>query len=170
VPVEYAPVFVGLGIFTGPGFGNSAWRAGGTLRGGWVAPSGLSLSAAFGSAWRTSSETFTAAWLHFDLGVGYRIPLSDAVSIGTGIFAGVQRARFEILAAGVSRSEARWNPRVGASLDAWWRTSSGFGLWAGVEVSTVGRESLLYVTPGAEPLRAAPVDGAALLGAGWWLP
>lgn len=167
-PVEYAPLFVGLGVLTGPGFGSGPWRVGGALRGSWVARSGVSVTTSFGAAWRASSETFTASWLYFDAGLGYRFALSDAVSLGATLFGGAQRARFEVLAGGVSQSSTRWNPRLGASLDGWWRTASGFGLWANVEVGTLGRESRLYVTPGADPIQALPVDAAAMLGAGWW--
>jgi hypothetical protein len=170
VPVEYAPVFIGLGVLTGPGFGSGAWRVGGALRGTWAARSGLAFTGSFGSAWRASSETFTAAWLFFDAGVGYRFALSDALSLGINAFGGVQRTSFEVLSAGVSQSETRWNPRFGLGLDGWWRSASGFGLWASVEASTLARESRLFVTPGADPIQASPVDVALALGAGWWLP
>jgi hypothetical protein len=167
-PVEYAPLFVGLGIVTGPGFGGGPWRVGGSLRGTWAARSGFSVTTSMGATWRATSETFTASWLFFDAGVGYRFALSEATSLGATLFGGAQRARFEVLVEGVSAADTRWNPRIGASLDGWWRTASGFGLWANVEATTVGRESLLFVSPGADPIRSQPFDAAAMLGAGWW--
>jgi hypothetical protein len=168
-PFEHRSVFVGVGGFTGPGFGAGAWRAGGTLRGAWQGVSGLSLGGSLGYAWRVSSRDFTAEWLSLGAGVGYRLAVSDALSFGVQVLGGAQRARFEVLAAGVDRSEARWNPRASVELDGRWRVSSGFGVWGGAEVGSVGRSSRLFVAPGRDPISSAPVDVALAVGLGWWL-
>jgi hypothetical protein len=42
-PFEHRSVFVGVGGFSGPGFGAGAWRVGGALRGSWQSTSGLTL-------------------------------------------------------------------------------------------------------------------------------
>jgi hypothetical protein len=168
-PFEHRPVFVGVGGFTGPGFGAGAWRVGGTLHAAWQAESGLSFGTSLGYAWRASSRDFTAEWLSLEAGVGYRLDLSDATSVGLMLLGGVQRARFEVLAAGESRSEALWNPRAGVALDARWRVTSGFGAWAAVEGGTAGRSTRLFVAPDREPIQAAAVDGAFILGLGWWI-
>jgi hypothetical protein len=168
-PFEHRPWFVGVGAFTGPGFGAGAWRVGGTLRGAWQGESGLTLGTSLGYAWRASSRDFTAEWLSLEAGVGYRLALSDAMSFGLLLLGGAQRARFEVLAAGESRSEALWNPRVGIELDGRWRATSGFGVWASVEGGTAGRSSRLFVAPEREPIQAAAVDAVFALGLGWWL-
>lgn len=168
-PFEHRSVFIGVGGFTGPGFGAGPWRVGGTLRGGWQGVSGLSFGASLGYAWRASSRDFTAEWLSLEAGIGYRLVVSDAVSFGAMLLGGAQRARFEVVAAGVSRVEARWNPRAGVELDARWRASSGFGVWAGVEAGSAGRSSRLFVAPERDPIQAAPIDGALAAGLGWWI-
>jgi hypothetical protein len=169
VPFEHRPVFIGLGAFTGPGFGDGAWRLGGNLRAGWHGVSGWQLTTSVGYAWRTSEDPFTAAWFSLDAGVGYRLALSDAFSVGAMVFGGAQRARFEVLAAGVSRSEAIWNPRVGLGLDARWRVSPGFGFWAAAEATSPGRQSRLFLLPGEPPIQGSAVDATATVGLGWWL-
>jgi hypothetical protein len=168
-PFEHRPVFVGVGGFTGPGFGAGAWRVGGTLRGAWQLQGGLSLGASLGYAWRASSRDFTAEWLSLAAGVGYRLDLSDATSFGVMLLGGAQRARFEVVAAGESRQEAIWNPRAGVELDARWRATSGFGVWAAVEGGTAGRSSRLFVAPDRDPIEGAAVDGVFALGLGWWI-
>jgi hypothetical protein len=168
-PFEHRSVFVGIGGFTGPGFGGGDWRVGGTLRGAWQAHGGLTLGTSLGYAWRASSRDFTAEWLSLEAGVGYRLDLSDATSVGVMLLGGAQRARFEVLAGGESRSEALWNPRAGVELDARWRATSGFGVWAAVEGGTGGRSSRLFVAPDRDPIEGAAVDAAFTLGLGWWL-
>lgn len=168
-PFEHRSVFVGVGGFTGPGFGAGAWRVGGTLRGAWQGVGGLSFGGSLGYAWRASSRDFTAEWLSLQAGVGYRLAVSDALSVGAMVLGGAQRARFEVLAAGVDRSEARWNPRASIELDGRWRATSGFGVWASAEVGSVGRSSRLFVAPGRDPIQSAPVDIAIAAGLGWWI-
>lgn len=168
-PFEHRSLFIGVGGVTGPGFGAGAWRAGGVLRATWQASSGLSVGAALGQAWRTSERDFTAQWLSLEAGLGYRLSASDATSFGLTLLGGVQRASFEVLAAGVARSEALWNPRGGVELDARWRASPGFGVWAALGVGTVGRSSRLFVAADRDPIQAGALDAAAALGLGWWL-
>jgi hypothetical protein len=169
VPIEYRPLFIGLGVLGGSGFGLDEGRLGGNLRAGWRATSGWQLVASLGVAGRTSRETFTAVWASLDAGVGYRLDVSDAFSVGALIFGGVQRSRFEVLAAGASRAEVRWNPRLGLGLDAGWRATQAFGLWAAAEGSSVGRESRLFVFPDRDPIRSSPVDLTLVGGLGWWI-
>jgi len=168
-PFEHRAWFVGVGAFTGPGFGAGPWRVGGALRGAWQGESGLTFGTSLGYAWRASSRDFTAEWLSLEAGVGYRLDLSDATSFGVMLLGGAQRARFEVLAGGESRSVARWNPRAGVELDGRWRVTSGFGVWAALEGGTAGRSSRLFVAPDREPIQAAGVDGVFALGLGWWL-
>jgi hypothetical protein len=167
-PFEHRPFFVGVGVLTGTGFGAGAWRAGSTLRAGWHTVDGWQLATSLAVAWRTSEQTFTASWMSLQAGVGYRLALSDAVSVGTLVFGGVERARFEVLAAGVSHSEARYGPRFGLSVDGRWRASEGFGLWLAADGSSAGRESRLFVAPDLESIRSYPIDVALFLGVAWW--
>jgi hypothetical protein len=169
VPIEYRPLFIGLGVLAGSGFGLDDGRVGGNLRAGWQARSGWQLVASLGLAGRTSEDTFTAVWASLEAGAGYRLDVSDAFSLGALVFGGVQRARFEVLAAGVSRAEVRWNPRLGLGLDARWRATQGFGLWASAEGSSAGRESRLFLLPDRDPIRSSPVDLALSGGIGWWI-
>lgn len=168
-PSEYRSLFIGLGVLWGSGFGLDDWRVGGTLRAGWQATSGWQLVTSLGFAGRTSQETFTAVWAWLEAGVGYRLDVSDDFSVGALIFGGVQRARFEVLEAGVSQAGVRWNPRLGLGLDARWRATRGFGLWASAEGSSVGRESRLFVFPDRDPIRSSPVDLTLVGGIGWWI-
>lgn len=169
MPLEYRPLFIGLGVLAGSGFGEGDGRLGGNLRAGWQATSGWQLAASLGLAWRTSEETFTAAWASLELGVGYRLDVFDALSVGALIFAGAERARFEVLAPGVSRAEVRWNPRLGVGLDTRWRATTSFGLWASAEGSSAGRETRLFVLPDRDPIRSSPVDLSLRAGLGWWI-
>jgi hypothetical protein len=168
-PFEHRPVFIGLGVLAGPGFGAGAWRAGGNLRAGWHGVSGWQLATSLGFAWRTSEESFTASWASLDAGVGYRLSVSDAVDLGALFFGGVQRARFEVLAAGVSRSDARLNPRFGLGADARWRPSQSFGAWAAADASSSGRQSRLFLAPDRAPISDAAFNVALLVGIGWWV-
>jgi hypothetical protein len=168
-PFEQRSVFIGVGGFTGPGFGAGAWRVGGTLRGTWQAPSGLTLGTSLGYAWRASARDFTAEWLSLAGGAGYRWDASDATSFGVMLLAGAERARFEVLAAGDSRTEARWNPHAGAELDVRWRATAGFGVWAAIEGGTVGRSSRLFLAPGGDPIQVSAFDVAFAAGLGGWL-
>lgn len=168
-PFEHRSVFVGVGAFTGPGFGEGPWRLGGTVRGAWQSQSGFTLAVSLGYAWRTSARDFAAEWLSIAAGIGYRWYVSDALSFGALLAGGAQRARFEVLAAGQERVEALWNPRVGLELDGRWRVTSGFGLWGAVEGNSGGRESRLFLAPEREPIRALPIDISAAAGLGWWL-
>lgn len=168
-PLEHRSLFIGVGVLTGPGFGAGAWRAGGNLRAGWQAPSGWQLVTSLGYAWRASTVDFTAAWLSLDVGVGYRLAASDAFSAGALLLGGAERGRFEVLAAGVPRAEARWSPRLGLELDARFRASSGFGAWAALQGASDGRERRLFVAPERDPIRSAPVDLAITAGVGFWL-
>jgi hypothetical protein len=95
--------------------------------------------------------------------------VSDALSFGAMLLGGAQRLRFEVLAAGEERSETRWNPRASLALDGRWRATSGFGVWAGADVGSVGRTSRLFVAPGRDPIQSAPIDIALAVGLGWWL-
>jgi hypothetical protein len=139
------------------------------LNAGWDAPSGLWLAASVAYAWRTSEASFTAEWFSIDAGVGYRSQLGEAVSVGALVFAGAERARFEVLAAGVSRSEALWNPRVGVGADVRWQVWPAFGFWAAARGSSMLRRSSLYVAPDREPIDGLPVDLAVTAGVAWWL-
>jgi hypothetical protein len=167
-PFEHRPFFVGLGALTGTGFGTGAWRAGGTLRAGWHGIDGWQLASSLAVAWRTSEETFTAAWMSLEAGAGYRLAPSDAVSVGALVFGGVERARYEVLAAGVSHAETRYGPRFGLGVDAHWRASDGFGAWISAEGSSSGRESRLFVAPDRAPIGSYPIDLALFLGVAWW--
>jgi hypothetical protein len=167
-PFERRPLFIGLGVLTGPGFGAGAWRAGGNLRAAWHGISGWQLATSLGLAWRTSEESFTAAWVTLEAGAGYRLVVDDAFSVGTLVFAGAQRARFEVLAAGESRAETRYNPRFGLGIDARWRASASFGAWASAEGSSTGRETHLFIAPDRDPVSSYPVEVALFLGVGWW--
>jgi hypothetical protein len=162
------PVFIGIGVVGGPGFGSGPWRLGAELNAGWDAPSGLWLATTLAYAWRTSQATFTAQWFSIDAGVGYRGSLGETVSAGALLFAGAQRARFEILAAGVLRSEAVWNPRVGVVADARWQVWPAFGFWAEARGSSLLRESRLLVAPDREPIEGLPVDLGLTAGVAWW--
>jgi hypothetical protein len=167
-PFEHRPFFVGVGVLTGTGFGAGAWRAGSTLRAGWHGIDGWQLATSLAVAWRTSEETFTASWMSLQAGVGYRLALSDAVSVGTLVFGGVERARFEVLAAGVSHSEASYSPRFGLGVDGRWRASEGLGIWVAADGSSAGRESRLFVAPEIDSIRSYPIDVALFLGVAWW--
>jgi len=168
-PFKHRPVFIGLGVLAGSGYGSGPGRAGGTLRAGWHGASGWQLVTSFCVAWRISEEPYTAAWVSLEAGAGYRWSLSDAVSVGALLSAGAERARFEVLAAGVSRSEASLTPRVGLGVDVRWRATQSFGAWASGEGRSSGRGGRLFVAPDREPIPALPIDLALLAGVGWWL-
>jgi hypothetical protein len=101
--------------------------------------------------------------------VGYRLDASDAASFGVTLLGGAQRVRFEVLAAGDSRSDSRWNPHAGIELDARWRATAGFGAWAAIEGGTLGRSSRLFLAPERDPIQAPAFDAAFAVGLGWWV-
>jgi hypothetical protein len=171
-PVDAAarrPVFIGIGVVGGSGFGGGPWRLGTELNAGWDAPSGLWLATSVAYAWRTSEASFTAEWFSIDAGVGYRSQLGEAVSAGALLFAGAQRARFEVLAAGVVRSEALWSPRLGIGADVRWQVLPAFGVWAAARGSSTLRGSRLFIAPNLDPVEGLPVDLAVTAGVAWWL-
>ena len=169
---SHRPLFIGLGAVVGSGFDAGTWRSGGRLRGGWHFESGLALLASAGYALGSAEEP-SVAWLTFDAGVGYRFALSERLNVGASLFAGAERARFELPAsatsATVSQSEARFSPRLGLAGDVWWRAAPMFGFWASLEGSTSGRETRVFIAPDREPATSLPVALAFSAGFGFWM-
>jgi hypothetical protein len=168
---SHRPLFIGLGAVVGSGFDSGTWRSGGRLRGGWHFESGLALLGSVGYALGSAEEP-SVAWLTFDAGVGYRFALSERLSVGASLFAGAERARFELPAATsptVSQSEARFSPRLGLVGDVWWRAAPMFGFWASLEGSTSGRETRVFIAPDREPATSLPVAVALCAGFGFWM-
>lgn len=169
---SHRPLFLGLGAVVGSGFDAGTWRSGGRLRGGWHFESGLTLLASAGYALGSAEEP-SIAWLTFDAGVGYRFALSERLNVGASLFAGAERARFELPATApsepVSQSEARFSPRLGLAGDVWWRAAPMFGFWASLEGSTSGRETRVFIAPDREPATSLPVALALSAGFGFWL-
>jgi hypothetical protein len=169
---SHRPLFIGLGAVVGSGFDAGTWRSGGRLRGGWHFESGLALLASAGYALGSTEEP-SVAWLTFDAGVGYRFALSERLNVGASLFAGAERARFEVSAStaaeGVSQSEARFTPRLGLAGDVWWRAAPMFGFWASLEGSTSGRETRVFIAPDREPATSLPVSLALSAGFGFWM-
>lgn len=164
---SHRPVFIGLGVLTGPGFGAGAWRVGGSLRAGWSDARGLQLAGALSYAVRASRETFSADWYTLRAGAGYRLQ-GERASAGVLLWGGAQRARFEVLAGGVSRSETRWNPLVGLGADARFRLTPWLGVWAALDATTLARESRLFISADREPVGAFFVDVAGIVGLAAW--
>ncbi len=162
--------FVGVGLLTGPGFDDEVWRFGGQLRAGWASSSGLQLLASIGYSLRASEQTFTAAWLSLQAGLGYRLQLAEHFSAALNLQAGVQQMRFEVLSGGISETEQRWNPLGSVGLDGWWRPSSAFGVWAGLEAQSIGRRSRLLLAADRPVATSYPLDLSLAFGVGWWLP
>jgi len=167
---SHRPLFIGLGAVVGSGFDGGTWRSGGRLRGGWHFESGLALLASAGYALGSAEEP-SVTWLTFDAGVGYRFALSERLNVGASLFAGAERARFELPSASqsLSQSEARFSPRLGLAADVWWRAAPMFGFWASLEGSTSGRETRVFIAPDREPARSLPVALALSVGFGFWL-
>lgn len=168
---SHRPLFIGLGAVVGSGFDSGTWRSGGRLRAGWHFESGLALLGSAGYALGSAEEP-SVAWLTFDAGVGYRFALSERLNVGASLFAGAERARFELPAATprtVSQSEARFSPRLGLAGDVWWRAAPMFGFWASLEGSTSGRETRVFIAPDREPATSLPVALALSAGFGFWM-
>lgn len=169
---SHRPLFIGLGAVVGSGFDAGTWRSGGRLRGGWHFESGLALLASAGYA-VGSAEDASVAWLTFDAGVGYRHALSERLNVGASLFAGAERARFELSPGAtpqrVSQSETRFSPRLGLAADVWWRAAPMFGFWASLEGSTSTRETRVFITPDREPTTSLPVALAFSAGFGFWM-
>lgn len=162
-------VLAGLGALIGPAFDDGSWRIGAQARLGWVAPLGWQLLGSFKYSLRAlQPPTYTATWLSAELEAGYRFDLSERLSSAVSLHAGAQHLSFEALSNGVSASQRFFNPLLGASVDAWWSAAQGFALWAALDVSSIGRETRVYV---AEELvgRSEPVDVSFSLGVGWWV-
>jgi cell division septation protein DedD len=182
-PLDFShrPLFVGLGALVGSGF-DAGWRGGGRLRGGYHFESGLVLLASASYALGSQEEP-AVAWLSLDAGVGYRLALSERLNVGAGLFAGAERARYELSAevapsetpagalapVAAPRSETSLSPRFGLTADVWWRAVPMFGLWAALDGSTSGRETRVFISPDREPARAFPLAVALSVGFGFWL-
>jgi hypothetical protein len=171
---SHRPLFIGVGAIVGSGFDAGTWRLGGRLRAGWHFESGLAILGSVGYALGSADEP-SVAWLTFDAGVGYRFALSERLNVGASVFAGAERARFELPAdasspgSDASQSEALLSPRLGLTGDVWWRAAPMFGFWAALEGSTAGRQTRLFIAPDREPARSLPVALELSAGFGFWL-
>jgi hypothetical protein len=169
-PPRWEGVFLGVGLLTGPGFDDDVWRFGGQARAGWASSSGWQLLSSIGYSLRASEQTFTAAWFSLQAGVGYRLQLAEHFSSAISLQAGVQQMRFEVLSGGVADTQQRWNPLGSVGVDGWWRPSSAFGVWAGLDAQSIGRRSRLLLEPDRLAATSYPVDLTFAVGVGWWLP
>ncbi|MEO8181682.1 MAG: hypothetical protein ABI895_22845 [Deltaproteobacteria bacterium] len=162
-------VFVGVGILSGPGAGIRPLRWGGGARGGWISRGGWALSAAADySQVSFDAGEIEVAWWRATVGPGYRAWLSERWSLDLGLEVGLRNLRVAPSAAGSIRSSA-WSPLGAAHLEAWWQTLASGGAWAGLTMSSIGRETRL-IDRGSEVDVVLPAaEFHAALGL-WWAP
>lgn len=170
VASAWAPVFVGVGLLTGPGFDDDVWRIGGSARAGWGFAHGLQLVASIDYSGRASVADYTASWLALQGGVAYRLRLSERTSAAVAVRGGAQQMRFEVLAGGETTSRVKWNPVVALGIDAWWLLTPSIGIWAAADAQTLGRETRVFVAPERDAVTSREVDLSGVLGVGWWIP
>jgi hypothetical protein len=165
----WAPVFVGIGLFTGPGLEGDVWRLGGSARAGWGFAHGLQLVTYADYSWRLSGKDYTASWLSLQAGLGYRLRLSERVSSAISVRGGMQQMRFEALVREETRSDVTWNPLLGVGIDGWWLVAPNVGIWAAADAQTLARETRLFVAPERDVITSHVVDVSLALGLGWWI-
>jgi hypothetical protein len=162
-------LMLGLGTLLGPASDDGSWRLGARATVGWVAPSGLQLFGSVAYAARAfEPRTYTASWLAAEVGAGYRWALGAGLSSAFSLHAGFQQQRFEAVSDGITEALRFDNPVFGVSLDAWWTSNSGFGLWAALDGASIGRSTRVFFGDTLVS-SSAPVDVAASLGIGWWI-
>lgn len=159
--------FIAAGGLAATALEQSGPRWGGLARGGasvW-GPLEVRVSIAYSEP-LAPPEGVGAYWLSGMVGAGYRVPLARSLDLALALELGVQRLGIDARRAGTTQTEHIHNALFGASAEAWWWITRGFGVWAGVSATSVGRRTRVYV---AEPLVAVTqvVDGVASLGLGW---
>lgn len=166
----WAPLFIGVGVLTGPGFDDGVWRLGGSARASWVVAEGFQLVTSVDYSWRASRADYTASWLSLAAGVGYQLRLSERASAAISLRGGAQQTRLAVLARGETTSRVSWNPAVALGIDGGWLIGASLGIWAAANAQTIGREIHLFVAPERDVVTSRPVDLSAVLGLGWWIP
>ena len=160
-------VFLGVGAFGGSALDDGSGRLGASLRGGWLSRSGILLLGSASYSLRAGSDdALDVTWLAFEAGVGYSVSLSNQLSLGLSVQAGVEQLRFEASAGGVESSTSVLNPVLTLGVDGGWQPWDAFGFWVALDAHSIGRKSELFV---ADTLVAStlPVQVTGLLGIRW---
>jgi hypothetical protein len=162
-------VFVGVGVLGGPGAALDPFRWGGGVRGGWISRAAYVLSAAADySQVSFDGGEIEVAWWRATVGPGYRQWLSERWSLELGLEIGLRNLRVAPSAAGSIRSSA-WNPLGAAHLEAWWQAFASGGAWAGLTMSSIGRETRL-IDRGSEVDVVLPAAEFHVAVGLWWAP
>jgi hypothetical protein len=169
-PSPWPSVFLGVGLFAGPGLDDDAWRLGGSGKASWDVAHGVLLLTSVDYSWRASTTDYTASWLSLQAGLGYRLRLSERASAGISLRGGAQQLRFAARARGETASSVTWNPVVALGLDFWRLLGPNIGIWAAANAQTMGREIHLFVAPERDVVTSHAVDVSGVLGVGWWIP
>ncbi len=161
-------VFVGLGVLASPAASGGAMPWGGALRGGYSLPSGWVwlLSADYSHA-TFERGGYSIDTLRITPGISYRLSPSEHWSIGLGAYAGVRALRASS-SSGAALQQDAWSPLAAGSLELWWQALPGAGLWAALELATIGRSTRVQ---GRDQVLDAVVPAADARGlVGLWLP
>lgn len=160
-------VFIGVGVFGGAALDDGTGRLGASLRGGWLSRSGiLLLGSASYSLRAVSDDTLDVTWLAFEAGVGYQFTLSNELSLGLSVQAGIEQLRFEASAGGVESSTSVRNPVLTLGVDGGWQPWHAFGFWLALDAHSIGRKSELFVAD-TLVVSTLPVQVTGLLGIRW---
>lgn len=132
-------VFVGLGVLASPAASGGTMPWGGALRGGYSLPSGwaLALHADYSRA-EFEPDDYALDTARLLPGVAYRLSPAEHWSIGLAAHAGV-RALWASSARAGGVQQSAWSPLFAGSLELWWQGLRGGGLWAALELGTIGR-------------------------------
>lgn len=132
-------VFVGFGVLAGPAATGGTMPWGGALRGGYTLPSGwvFALNADYSRA-EFEPDDYALDTLRLTPGIGYRLSPAEHWSIGLAASAGVRALWASSARAGGVQQNA-WSPLVTGSLELWWQALRAGGLWAALELRTIGR-------------------------------
>jgi hypothetical protein len=168
-PLRRPGVFVGIGILSGPGAALEPLRWGAGARGGWISRGGWVLSAAADySQVSFDAGAIDVDWWRATVGPGYRAWLSERWSLDLGVEIGLRNLRVAPSAAGSIRSSA-WSPVGAAHFEAWWQAVAAGGAWAGLTMSSIGRETRLLDQDNEVDVDVPAVEFHAALGL-WWAP
>jgi hypothetical protein len=167
VPLPRPSIFIGVGVLAGPGPDVSPMSWGGGVRGAWISSTGwmLSLSGDV-SVIRFEESEVAVRWVRAAAGTGYRVWLSERWSLGLGLEFGVRGLQVAPESAGSIRNST-WSPRAAADVEAWWQAVAVGGVWAGVTVSSIGRETRLLGRDREPDVVLPATELHAMLGL-WW--
>jgi hypothetical protein len=168
-PLVRPVVFAGIGALAAQGSVTEPLRWGGGGRGGWLFGDGWELSIA-GDYSQLSLLTGGAdvSWVRTSAGLGYRMWFARRWSASFSAHLGVRMLRIDARGRqAAQRISSTFSPLARGSVDVWWQLAHFGGLWASIDVASIGRRTRLIGADG-EPVASLPLgDASGVLGL-WW--